>query len=77
MTSPSRPRREISLRTREALHGYGFIGIWIIGFALFTAVPLMQTLSYSVNQVTVSARGIQLDFVQWANYSRALVSLSR
>jgi ABC-type sugar transport system permease subunit len=73
-TSRARPRREISLRAREALHGYAFIAIWIVGFALFTAVPLLQTLSYSVNQVTVSARGIQLDFVEWANYSRALVS---
>jgi oligogalacturonide transport system permease protein len=72
MTGRSSPRREISLRTREALHGYGFILIWIIGFALFTLFPLVETLRYSFNQVAVTATSINLSFVDWANYSRAL-----
>jgi oligogalacturonide transport system permease protein len=62
----------IKLRTREALYGYGFVILWIIGFAVFTLVPLVQTFLYSLNQVTVSATGIDLLPVQWANYSRAL-----
>jgi ABC-type sugar transport system permease subunit len=66
------PRREISLRAREALHGYGFILIWVVGFALFTLLPLVQTFRYSLNQVTVTASGINLDFLEWANYTRAL-----
>jgi len=74
MTPRTPPRRELSLRTREALHGYGFIAIWIIGFALFTAVPLIETLRYSFNTVTVSASQINLTFVDWANYTRALVT---
>ena len=57
---------------REALYGYGFIFIWILGFALFTVVPLFQTFYYSLNEVTVSAQGIDLNPVQWANYTRAL-----
>lgn len=69
-----RARQEVSLRLREALHGYGFILIWVIGFALFTLIPLVQTLSYSFNQVTVTATHIQLDFVDSANYTRALLS---
>lgn len=62
----------ISLRTREALHGYGFILIWVLGFALFTFLPLVETFRYSLNQVTVTAEGIRLEFVEWANYTRAL-----
>lgn len=62
----------MTLRGREALYGYGFILLWVIGFAVFTLVPLVQTFVYSLNQVTVSATGIQLDPVKWANYSRAL-----
>ncbi|MBI3242547.1 MAG: sugar ABC transporter permease [Chloroflexi bacterium] len=58
--------------TREALYGYAFVMIWILGFGIFTLVPLIQTFFYSLNQVTVSATGINLDFVEWANYSRAL-----
>lgn len=66
------PRREISLRTREALYGYGFILIWVIGFLLFTLLPLTETFRYSLNQVTVTATSINLNFVEWANYTRAL-----
>lgn len=72
MMGRSRSRREISLRTREALHGYGFILIWIVGFLLFTLLPLSETFHYSLNQVSVTATHINLDFVEWANYSRAL-----
>jgi len=67
-------RREISLRTQESLHGYAFILIWVVGFALFTFIPLIQTFQYSMNQVTVTATGISLDFVEWGNYTRALVT---
>lgn len=72
MTVRSRVRREVSLRTQEALHGYGFILIWVLGFALFTALPLVETFRYSLNQVTVTATSINLNFVQWENYTRAL-----
>lgn len=64
-------KRGIKNRTREALSGYLFILLWIIGFAVFTVVPLGQTLFYSLNQVTVSATGINLEFIQWQNYTRA------
>jgi oligogalacturonide transport system permease protein len=67
-----RGRREFSLRTREALHGYGFIGIWVLGFLIFTLLPLTETFRYSVNQVAVTATSINLNFVEWGNYSRAL-----
>lgn len=72
MTLRSLFRREISLRAREALHGYGFILIWVLGFALFTLLPLTETFRYSLNQVTVTATGISQSFVEGANYTRAL-----
>jgi len=64
--------REMKHSTREALYGYSFVIIWIIGFALFTLIPLVQTFLYSLNQVTVTAEGIELAYVKWNNYSRAL-----
>ncbi len=72
MTNRSPVRREMSLRTREALSGYGFILLWVIGFLLFTLLPLFETLRYSVNEVTVTATAIELDFVEAANFTRAL-----
>ncbi len=65
-------RGEMKHSTREALYGYSFVLIWIIGFLVFTLASLVQTFLYSLNQVTVTATGINLDFVSWANYSRAL-----
>jgi ABC-type sugar transport system permease subunit len=64
--------RELTHSTREALYGYSFVLIWIIGFLLFTLIPLAQTFFYSMNRVTVSATGINLVFVSWENYTRAL-----
>ena len=64
--------REMTHGTREALYGYSFVMIWVIGFALFTLVPLFQTFYYSLNKVTVTAEGIDLVFVKWENYTRAL-----
>lgn len=75
MTAVRKPfRREVSLRAREALHGYAFIGLWVVGFLLFAALPLIETFRYSVNQVSVTATSINLNFVEWANYTRALIS---
>ncbi|MEN4011236.1 MAG: sugar ABC transporter permease [Bellilinea sp.] len=65
-------RRGVSLLLREALHGYAFVLIWMLGFALFTFLPLLETLRYSFHRVTVTAVGIELDFLDWANYTRAL-----
>jgi oligogalacturonide transport system permease protein len=59
-------------RTREALYGYAFVLPWIIGFAIFTFVPLIQTFFYSLNRVTVSGTGITYTFLNWDNYTRAL-----
>lgn len=62
----------LSLKVREALHGYGFIFLWLLGFAVFTFMALLETFRYSLHAVTVTATGIALSFVGWANYSRAL-----
>ena len=68
----SQPARQLKHRTREALAGYAFVLIWIIGFASFTLIPLLQTFNYSLNQVTISATGITLEAIQWQNYTKAL-----
>ncbi len=64
--------RGIRLSTREALFGLAFVMPWILGFLIFTLVPLVQTIFYSLNKVTVTATGINLSFVNLQNYSRAL-----
>ncbi len=69
---PSNPfRHGISLRVREALHGYAFILIWLVGFVIFSFLPLIETFRYSFNTVTVTSTHINLSNVEWANYRRA------
>ncbi len=65
-------KNEMRPSTREALYGYSFVLIWVVGFALFTFIPLIQTFFYSLNKVTVTATSINLVFLQWANYTRSL-----
>jgi oligogalacturonide transport system permease protein len=69
---PAARRSRLTLRMREAMAGYLFIGLWVVGFAVFTLAPLVQTFIYSLNTVVVSATGIELRFIEWGNYSRAL-----
>lgn len=59
---------------REALNGYSFVFLWVIGFTVFTLIPLIQTFRFSLNRVTVTATGIELTSLQWANYTRALLT---
>lgn len=59
---------------REALNGYSFVFLWVIGFIAFTLIPLIQTFRFSLNRVTVTATGIQLTSLHWANYTRALLT---
>jgi ABC-type sugar transport system permease subunit len=71
MTTVKRP---LTHRQREARSGWTFISVWVIGFLVFSLVPLVQTFVFSLNAVTVTATGITMDFVQMANYSRALLT---
>lgn len=60
---------KLTNRRREAIIGYLFIGVWIIGFLWLTLVPLITSLQYSFFKITFSGdQGIQLNFVGLDNY---------
>jgi ABC-type sugar transport system permease subunit len=69
---PPGHRLGFSLRLREAVSGYFFILLWVVGFVVFTLTPLVQTFVYSLNAVTVTPTSIALNPVRWANFTRAL-----
>jgi oligogalacturonide transport system permease protein len=50
---------KISMRTRSILEGYSFISLWLVGFLLFMAVPLGQSLYYSFNKMTLTTEGLK------------------
>ena len=60
---------KLNNRQRENLYGYLFIGIWIIWFAWLTLYPLIMSLIYSMNKVTITvADGIVLNNVKFQNF---------
>ncbi len=58
----------IGLVTRRELKGYIFLLPWLIGFAMFFVVPLVQSVIYSLNDVKVTANGLKMTWVGWDNY---------
>jgi ABC-type sugar transport system permease subunit len=60
---------QLTNRQREGLTGYAFISIWLIGFVFLTMIPLIESLIYSLNRITiVGGEGIRLTMVGFANY---------
>lgn len=57
-------------KTKEALSFYGFISPWIIGFSLFTLVPMGLSLFYSFTKATVLRLTKVPKFVLFDNYIR-------
>jgi oligogalacturonide transport system permease protein len=53
---------------------YIFVAPWIIGFLVFTIIPIFQSFIYSFNQITVSATGIVKTYVGFQNYSKVIFS---
>lgn len=60
---------KITNRRRNALVGYLFIGIWLIGFFWFAAIPLVRSLIFSFQKVTITGgSGIQQVANGFKNY---------
>ena len=58
----------ISLVARREMKGYVFLLPWLIGFAAFFVVPLVQSVWYSWHDVKVTANGLKMTWVGWDNY---------
>jgi len=64
----------MKIRTREALQGLAFVSPWLIGFLIFTLVPLVRTFWLSLNEVRVTASGIRTFFMDLKNYRDAFLT---
>ncbi|MFA5068424.1 MAG: hypothetical protein WC466_10400, partial [Candidatus Izemoplasmatales bacterium] len=59
---------------RENLVGWAFLSVWVLGFLLFMAYPLITSFYYSLSQVTLEGEGIQVQFIAFENYRRIFSS---
>jgi ABC-type sugar transport system permease subunit len=66
-----RRRFRLGARARTIAEGYAFIGIWIIGFFLFMAVPLGRSLYYSFHHLRPSAQGLVAEYAGSYHYISA------
>jgi ABC-type sugar transport system permease subunit len=64
-----RKQRLVANRNR---YGYVFVAPFIIGFVLFVLIPIIQSMIFSMSDITVTMTGYKLDFVGLTSYKRAL-----
>lgn len=57
------------LEKQKARWAWLFIAPWIVGIAVFFAVPMAQSVIYSFCNLTVSGNGFKTDFTGLSNYS--------
>ncbi|WP_026690539.1 carbohydrate ABC transporter permease [Alteribacter aurantiacus] len=63
--------KQLSMKNRKSMTGFMFILPWVIGFLLFTAVPLSYSLYLSFQDVRITPAGIQTTFISFENYEYA------
>ena len=63
-------RHGLSAKTRNTLSFFAYISPWLIGFALFTVVPLFMSLIYSFSSVTMVDASYEINFIGLKNYYR-------
>lgn len=57
---------------RKSISGLIFISPWILGIILFFLVPIIQSLWYSLCDVTIIQGGVDTDFTRFGNYKYLL-----
>ena len=60
-------------RKRQNRLGYSFLAVWLIGFLVFTAYPLINTIYLSFNRVSLTVFGWEMVWVGFENYITALL----
>lgn len=67
-------KSKLSMRARYFVEGYSFIGLWLVGFLVFMAVPLGRSLYYSFQDLQVSKSGLLATFVGMEHYRAAFTT---
>lgn len=60
-----------SLWIRNMIEAYSFLTLWLVGFAMFMAVPLGKSFYYSFNRMAITKDGLVPDWTGLANFRRA------
>lgn len=61
------------IETLKSRYGLMFITPWVIGFILFFAIPIFQSIWFSLSEVTLNNQGLVTEFVGIKHYRYALL----
>ncbi len=64
----NRKRKRGGLQRRQQRAGWLFVAPWLVGFVIFFFKPLVESLWYSFNEVTMGSKGMETAFVGLENY---------
>jgi len=65
-------KSKLSLTTKENLKGILFLIPFYLGLVFFYIKPIIQSILFSFNKVTVDIGGYTMEFVGWENYDTML-----
>ncbi|MFD0962059.1 carbohydrate ABC transporter permease [Paenibacillus chungangensis] len=65
---------KLSMQARHVAEAYSFIGLWIVGFFAFLAVPIARSLYYSFHELQVTPDGLVATFTGMSNYRTAFTT---
>lgn len=75
--TPKKPvkmkKSRISYERKKGLYGYGFIALWFIGAVYFFIIPVIMSIYYSFNDVTLQAPDLVAKWCGIENYKNAFV----
>lgn len=66
--------RKLTYQKRRELWGYGFISLWFAGTVIFFLIPLLQSMWWSFNKVTIDTGKSITQWAGLANYRYALAT---
>lgn len=74
-TKRSQGAGRLSFADKRAMVGRLFLLPWVIGVVYFFIIPFIQGVIYTVNKLTFTSQGLQMDFVGINNYKKAISDL--
>ena len=63
MADNKKTGRKMPYEKRKAMYGYGFISLWMIGTLFFFLIPMIKSLWYSFNEVSIGTGKMVTEWV--------------
>lgn len=67
-----KPKKKHGIETLRSRYGLMFISPWLVGIVIFFGIPLIQSILYSLSNVTLTENGMNLSFVGVKHYDYIL-----